>query len=366
MEQKTKTLKVRVKDRHAVELRRMAREVNQVWNYINELSERSIRERSKFLSTFDINRYTSGCSAELGLHSQTPQMVAAEYVTRRMQFKKSRLNWRKSSGVRRSLGWVPFSTGALKFKDGYAVHRKIKFHVWDSYGLDKYELRAGSFNEDARGRWYLNVVVSFDPELSKGESSVGIDLGCKEAATTSCGRVVVGRWYRKIEGKLKQAQRAKKRKRVQNIHAKAANRRKDALHKFSRELVDGNAAIFVGNVSSKAMSKTPMAKSALDAGWGMLKTMLAYKCDHAGVVFEEVNEAWTSQTCSCCGSRPDSRPKGIAGLGIRRWECGDCGAAHDRDVNAAKNIAALGHERLAGGNPILKGEVDAKVCCAKV
>lgn len=353
MEIKTKTLRVRIKDRHAADLRRMACAVNQVWNYINDLSERSIRERGQFLSAFDIQKYTSGCSMELGLHSQTPQMVAVEYVTRRKQFKKRRLSWRKSFGVRRSLGWVPFNTGALKFKDGFAVHRKIKFQLWDSYGLDKYELRSGSFNEDARGRWYLNVVIKLVPEQSKGQSSVGIDLGCKEAVTTSNGKVVVGRWYRRIEGKLKQAQRARKRKRIQNLHAKAANRRKDALHKFSRELVDGNAAIFVGNVSSKAMSKTSMAKSALDAGWGMLKTMLAYKCDHAGVVFKEINEAWTSQTCSCCGSRPDSRPKGIAGLGIRQWKCSDCGAVHDRDVNAAKNIAALGHERLAGGIPAL-------------
>ena len=95
-----------------------------------------------------------------------------------------------------------------------------------------------------------------------------------------------------------------------------------------------------------------MAKSVLDAGWGQLKTMLDYKCAHAGIVFKEVNEAYTTQTCSCCGALPDSRPKGIAGLGIREWTC-ECGVTHDRDINAAKNILAVGHGRLAVGIPVL-------------
>jgi transposase len=96
-----------------------------------------------------------------------------------------------------------------------------------------------------------------------------------------------------------------------------------------------------------------MAKSTLDAGWSSLKTALEYKCHQAGVVFEEVNEAYSTQTCSACGSLPPQRPKGIAGLGIREWTCSDCGAAHERDVNAARNILAAGHCRLAGGIPCL-------------
>ena len=81
-----------------------------------------------------------------------------------------------------------------------------------------------------------------------------------------------------------------------------------------------------------------MAKSVLDAGWSTLKTMLEYKCDHAGVVFEKVNEAYTTQTCSSCGSIPKSSPKGRTGLGIREWTCNECGITHDRDINAAKNL----------------------------
>ena len=109
----------------------------------------------------------------------------------------------------------------------------------------------------------------------------------------------------------------------------------------------------MGNVSSQALIKTKMAKSVLDAGWSTLKTMLEYKSHQAGIVFEEVNEAYTTQTCSCCGAIPASSPKGRAGLGIREWICSDCGAVHDRDTNAAKNILAAGHRRLAAGIPAL-------------
>ncbi len=143
------------------------------------------------------------------------------------------------------------------------------------------------------------------------------------------------------EADLGIAQRAKNKKRVKVTHAKIANKRKDDLHKYSRKLVDENAVIFVGNVNFKGLAKTKLAKSVLDAGWGMLKTMLDYKCDHAGIVFEEVNEAYTTQTCSCCGVIPANSPKGRAGLRIREWSCAECGAMHDRDVNAAKNILAL-------------------------
>ena len=96
-----------------------------------------------------------------------------------------------------------------------------------------------------------------------------------------------------------------------------------------------------------------MAKSVLDAGWGMLKTQLAYKAIAQSVVFEVVNESNSTRTCSCCGVIPDSSPKGRAGLGIREWVCSECGAEHSRDVNAARNILAAGHCRLAGGIPLL-------------
>jgi len=347
----TKTLKVRVRDKHAKTLRRQSAAINFVWNYINDLSFRAIRDRGHFLSAYDIHPYTKGAGKELGLHSQSLQVVAQEYVTRRKQFRKQRLAWRKTHGVRRSLGWVPVNTGAAQWKNGQVFFNGQHFKVWDSYGLSQHRFRSACFVEDARGRWYFCVAVTVKLEQRCGTGSVGVDLGLKTTATPSSGEPLeAGRFYRDQQQKLAIAQRARNKQRIKAIHAKIRNRRHDALHKFSRQLVNENGLIVVGNVSSSTLTKTKMAKSVLDAGWSNLKTLLSYKCEHAGGVFLEVNERYTSQACSCCGSLSPSSPKGRAGLRIREWTC-ECGVTHDRDQNAARNILALGHERLAGGIP---------------
>ena len=348
----TRTLKIRVKDKHAVLLQRMATQVNQVWNFCNETSSRSIRERSTWLSGFDLQKYTNGFSKCDGvlIGSKTIQQVCEEYVTRRKQFKKAKLRWRVSNpkSSRRSLGWIPFKSGALVYANGQIQFAGHRLCLWDSYGLSNYKLRAGNFNQDVRGRWYLNVVVQIPSVASAGTRSVGMDLGVKTAATTSDGQKLEGHWYRAQEEALARAQRAKKKDRVRSIHAKIANQRKDALHKFSHAMVSQYGAIFVGNISSQWMLKTSSAKGTLDASWSRLKIMLEYKSHQAGVIFEVVNEAYTTQTCSCCGNISSSSPKGRAGLRVREWTCSDCGAHHDRDVNAAINILAAGHRRLAG------------------
>jgi putative transposase len=352
-----KTLKLRIKDKHSKVLVAMAREVNQVWNHINAISAKAARPfhgKPQFLSGYDLQKFTAGFSKCDGVSvgSGTVQLVCVEYATRRKQFKKARLNWRVSNpkSSKYSLGWVPFKGGHAKYKAGQIEFAGKKFSLWDSYGLSKYELRAGSFSQDTRGRWYLNVAVEVEAKPSTGTASVGIDLGLKECATTSTGDKLEGRWYRANEKALGVAQRARKKQRVKAIHAKTKNQRKDALHKFSTALVQKNAAIFVGDVASAKLVKTKMAKSTLDAGWSMLKTMLEYKSHQAGIVFEEVNESYSTQTCSQCASIEG--PKGLKGLGIREWTCG-CGAVHDRDTNAARNILARGHSRLAAGIPVL-------------
>jgi len=345
-----KTVKLRIKDKHARVLGQMAREVNRVFNFCNETSMRAIRERHQWLSGYDLQKLTAGYSQCEGVTvgSGTVQVVCAEYATRRRQFKKARLNWRVSNrkSAKYSLGWVPFKGGHAKYKAGQIEFAGHKFSLWDSHGLSKFALRAGSFSQDSRGRWYFNVAVQVEAKPSAGTAALGIDLGLKECATTSAGEKLVGRWYRANEKALATAQRAKKKGRVKAIHAKIKNQRKDALHKFSTQLVRENAAIFVGDVASSKLVKTKMAKSTLDAGWSMFKTMLEYKGHQAGVVFEEVNEAYSTQACSQCASIEG--PKGLSGLGIRQWTC-SCGAEHDRDVNAAKNIAARGLARLAEG-----------------
>ena len=354
-----KTLKVRIKDKHKPTLERMAFEVNQVWNVANEItthfSHLPVPEvgwlRTNF-SAFDLQKDLKGIKAERGfiLHSTTVQEVIAAHHKARRQFKTDQLRWRVSGGARRSLGWIPFKSGAAKWKSGQIYFAGHYFKVWDSYGLSQFAFRSGSFSQDARGRWYFNIVVEVAQTTPSAIGQVGVDLGLKEVATCSNGlKLESKQFYRELETKLGMAQRARKKDRVKAIHAQIKNRRLNHLHQFTTRLVKENTLIVVGNVSSSKLAKTKMAKSILDAGWHTLKTQLDYKSKAMQAVFLEVNESYTTQTCSCCGCISANSPKGRAGLGIREWSCPECGALHDRDVNAARNILALGHERLAGG-----------------
>lgn len=357
------TLSVRVKDRHAAVLRQMAFEVNQVFNLANEIASAAYSNAGSFgaqvpkwLTTFDIQKMTAGIQRERGysIGSGTVQEVIASHGKARKQSNRSRLRWRISGGARRSLGWVPFKSKQAQWQNGCVKFAGHHFKVWDSYGLAGYKFRAGSFSEDSRGRWYFNVCVQVEIAQTIGTTATGVDLGLKDYATTSEGeKLVAGSFYRNLELALGKAQRAGKKSRARAIHAKIKNRRKDALHKFSTALVNSHAAIFVGDVSSKKLVKTKMAKSVLDAGWSMLKTQLEYKAIARSVVFEVVNESYSTQACSCCGAISANSPKGRAGLRIREWTCCECGTTHDRDVNAAKNILAAGHRRLAVGIPVL-------------
>jgi len=357
MNTQTKTLSVRVKDKHAPLLRQWAFEVNQVWNAANaesaDLSWIPVPEVGYInagTSAFDLQKSLKNIRQERGLSigSNTFQEVIAVHAKSRKQFKKNKLKWRVSKGSKRSLGWVPFKIGSAKWVNGQVKFNGKYLKVWDSYGLSGFDFRSGSFSEDGRGRWYFNVVVQ-TPIIDNGKrSAIGIDLGLKDYATCSDGfKLEATKFYRELEPKLAIAQRAGNKKQVKNIHAKIKNRRKDAIHKFTAKIVSNHGAVFVGNVSSSKLAKTKMAKSVLDAGWFMLKTQLKYKAIGQSVVFEEVNESYTTQTCSCCGCIPDSSPKGRAGLEVREWVCTECGAEHDRDVNAARNILAVGY-----GSPV--------------
>jgi len=101
-------------------------------------------------------------------------------------------------------------------------------------------------------------------------------------------------------------------------------------------MVESYQTIAIGDVSSLKLVKTRMAKSVLDAGWGMLRTQLQYKSQEAGRRVFIVNEQNTTLTCSSC--RALTGPRGLDMLAVRTWICSACGDMHDRDVNAAKNI----------------------------
>lgn len=339
-----KTYKFRVKDKHANQLNKMAGAVNFVWNYCNEVSFEYLRKREKWLSGFDLNNLTAGTSKELGISAASINAVCESFVSKRRSARKPKLQWRSR---KRSLGWVQFKGEGVRIKDGAVVYRGIRFDFWQSRGVIG-EIKCGSFNQDSRGRWYVNLTCVVCRELKPRTGKiVGVDLGLKTTATLSDGnKLEGGRHYRAIHDKLAVAQRANHKKQQKTISAKIANSRKDELHKFSTQLVNQYDTIFIGDVSSLKLIKTRMAKSVLDASWGQLRSMLEYKALRLGVDVIEVKENFSTVTCSDCFER--SGPSGLSALGVREWICSECNALHDRDVNAAKNILRFGHESLKG------------------
>ncbi|MBA9003855.1 RNA-guided endonuclease InsQ/TnpB family protein [Thermomonospora cellulosilytica] len=205
--------------------------------------------------------------------------------------------------------------------------------------------------KDAAGRYFASFVVEVDAEpLPKTAGEVGLDLGLTHFAVLSNGRKVTNpRWLRRAERRLKKAQRALSRKvkgsanwtrvrlRVARAHSQVADARRDFAHKLSTRIIGDNQAVYVENLCVSGLGRTRLAKSVHDAGWSQFVGMPAYKAARYGRTFAKVDRWFpSSKTCSSCGTLAESMP-----LHVREWAC-PCGAVHDRDVNAAKNILAAG------------------------
>jgi putative transposase len=111
--------------------------------------------------------------------------------------------------------------------------------------------------------------------------------------------------------------------------------------------------VYVEDLSVKGLARTRQAKSVHDAGWSAFVSMLDYTAARYGRTFSKVGRFEpTSQLCSACGVKDGPKP-----LHVRQWQCGACGTVHDRDVNAAQNIVALGRRETqnAGGGDVRPG-----------
>jgi IS605 OrfB family transposase len=346
-----KTVRLKVKPEAYAWLNRAAVEVNQVWNWANETSEKAIRRfvgPPRFLSGYELEGLSAGGYQYFRcISAATIGATCQLYADKRRAAKRARLRWRRSGGSHRSLGWVPFKATSIRRK-GKAVRLFGKtFRVFDAASLDGVALKAGCFAQDAVGDWWLCVSVASPVDEARPAASpiVGVDLGLKDIATTSDGdRLAAGLFYRGIESRIAQAQRRGHKRQAKRLHRKAARQRQDALHKFSRKLVNQYDVIVVGDVSSPKLARVGMGKAVLDSGWGMLRTQLLYKGQQAGRRVEIVSERNTTRACSGCGCL--TGPAGRTGLAVRAWRCSACGAEHDRDVNAARNIATLGSRLL--------------------
>ncbi|MEU6207252.1 transposase [Micromonospora musae] len=222
---------------------------------------------------------------------------------------------------------------------------------------------------DAAGRYFASFVVqTTDEALPPVASEVGIDLGLTHFAVMSDGtKVAAPKFLRRAARKLKRLQQDLSRKqrgsnnrkkavvKVARAHARVADTRRDWQHKLSTTLIRENQAIYVEDLCVVGLGRTRLAKSVHDAGWASFTGMLEYKAARYGRAFGRVDRFFPStRMCSVCG-----RINEKMALNVRAWDC-PCGAAHDRDVNAAINVRAAGQADLnARGAHVRPGLIPA-------
>ncbi len=229
-----------------------------------------------------------------------------------------------------------------------------------------------TITKDSAERYFISILLEEDiPHLPQNDASLGADLGLKSFVVLSDGEVVGNpRFFTKDERRLAKAQRrhAKKkkgsknrekaRKKVARIHARIADRRRDFLHKLSTRLIRENQTICIESLSVKTMVQHPtLSKAISDVGWGEFVSQLAYKAHWYGRNLVKIDKFYpSSKRCFDCGHILDS-----LALDIRQWVCPACGVHHDRDVNAARNIHAVGLTVFeACGEAVRPGRVKAR------
>ncbi len=218
-------------------------------------------------------------------------------------------------------------------------------------------------SKDAAGRYFVSILcddaVSAKPEVT---SQVGIDLGLSHFAILSTGEKVAGpKTYRKHERRLARAQRrlakktpgsknrAKAKLKVARLHARITDARRDFLHKLSTRLINENQVIAIETLAVSHMQKNErLAKGIADASWSEFVRQLEYKARWYGRTLIGIDKWFPStKRCHVCGHTVAKMP-----LSVREWTCPECGAHHDRDINAARNVLAAGLAVSAHGESV--------------
>ncbi|MES9537286.1 RNA-guided endonuclease TnpB family protein [Actinomadura sp. NPDC000600] len=224
------------------------------------------------------------------------------------------------------------------------------------------EPTTATVSRDSAGRWFVSLLcqdtISAAPAT---EAVVGVDAGITSLVVLSSGEKVDNpRHERRDHGRLAKAQRNlarkapgsanrdKARRKVARVHARIADRRRDVLHKVSTRLVRENQTVVIEDLAvGNLLKRRSLARAISDAAWRELRSMLEYKCAWYGRELVVVDRWFpSSKLCGTCGTVRAKLP-----LDVREWTC-ECGAVHDRDVNAARNILAAGLAVSACGDGV--------------
>lgn len=235
-----------------------------------------------------------------------------------------------------------------KFKGGIkaVLHREFEGKIKSSTVL-----------KTPSGKYFISILVETDfenPKCKKAceDKTLGIDLGIKNFATLSDGKVInnprhlskklksLKRAQRKLSRKKKGSRnRDKQRKKVAILHEKVANSRKDFLHKVTHQLVENQdyTSLAIEDLDVAGMlkkgKKNKLSRHIADAGWGMFRQFLTYKCEERGKNLLVIGRFEPSSKLCPCGYLNNK-----LSLKDREWDCPSCNAHHNRDELAAKNI----------------------------
>ncbi len=228
-----------------------------------------------------------------------------------------------------------------------------------------------TITKDCAHRYFVSILLEEDiKSLPIVNKQIGLDLGLKSMVITSDGHTYGNpKFFAQDEKKLATAQRrhakkkkgsknrAKARLKVARIHAHISDRRRDYQHKLSTTIIRENQVVCVESLQVKNMVKNhTLAKAISDVGWSEFVRQLEYKAAWYGRTLIKIDKWYpSSKRCFDCGHILDS-----LSLDIRVWTCPECGGVHDRDINAAKNILAVGLTVSDSGEAVRPGRVKAR------
>ena len=304
--------------------------------YLNEVSSVPLQQALRHLQVAFTNFFGKRAKYPR-FKSRKKSRKSAEYTTSGFRFREGRLTLAKMAEPLRIVWSRPLPEGATP--------------------------STVTVSQDAAGRWFVSMLC--DDAITSAPPTthaVGIDAGITSLVTLSTGekianpkherrdRARLARSQRELSRKAKGdgANRAKARRKVARVHARIADRRRDFLHKLTTRLVRENQTVVIEDLTVRNLLKNgKLARAISDASWTELRSMLEYKCAWYGRELVVIDRWFpSSKLCGACGTVAAKMP-----LNVRDWTC-DCGAVHDRDVNAARNILAAGLAASACGDGV--------------